>query len=85
MSNNDAKDTLGTIRDDVRDGVDEAKNRAQAGGEKLNRDVQGDSMPLGERIMSNIKEAGHNIAAEFDKAKREARHDDTTTTTEEKI
>jgi hypothetical protein len=84
MSSNDPKDTLGTIRDDVHDSVDEAKNRAQAGGEKLNRDVQGDAMPLGDRIMSNIKEAGHNIAAEFDKAKRDVRHDDATTP-EEKI
>jgi hypothetical protein len=84
--NNDTRDTLGTIRADVHDGVDEAKNRAQAGGEKLSRDAQGDAMPLGERIMSNVREAGHTIAAEFDKTKREARHADTTVdTTEETL
>ncbi len=76
--NNDTRDTVDTVRDDVRDGIDEAKHRTQATGEHLSRDVQGDSMPLGERIASNVKEAGHNIAAEFDHAKRDARHDDTT-------
>ncbi len=71
---NDTRDTLNTIKDDVHDGADELKHRAQAGGEHLSRDVQGDDMPLGDRIASNVKEAAHNVAAEFDKAKRDVRH-----------
>jgi hypothetical protein len=78
--NNETHDTLTTLKGDVRDGVDEAKNRAQAAGEKLSRDVQGDHMSIGDRIASNVKEAGHNVAAEFDKTKREVRHADDDTT-----
>lgn len=68
-------DMAKTAKDDTHDTVDEVKNRAQAGGEHLSRDVQGDSMPLGERIASTVREAGHNIKAEFDGAKRDVRHD----------
>ncbi len=71
---NDTRDNLNTIKDDVRDGADEAKHRAQAAGEKISRDVQGDTMPVGDRIVSTVKEAGHNVAATFDQAKRDARH-----------
>jgi hypothetical protein len=31
-------------------------------------------MPLGERIVSNVKEVGHKTAAEIDAAKRDVRH-----------
>jgi hypothetical protein len=82
---NDTRDNLNTIKGDVRDGADELKHRAQATGERLSRTVQGDDMPLGDRIVSNVKEAGHNVAAEFDAAKRDARHagdDDATTVSE---
>ena len=72
----DAQDTLDTLKHDTQDTLDEAKNRAQAGGEHLKRDVAGDSMPLGERIMSNVKEALHNATADVDSAKRDVRHDD---------
>ncbi len=86
--NNDTRNTIDTIKDDVRDGADEAKHRAQAAGEHLSRDVQGDAMPLGDRIVSHVKEAGHKLAADFDKAKRDVRHspseaDDLTDTTRE--
>ena len=74
--NNDTRDPLGTIKGDVHDGVDEAKQRAQAAGEHLSRDAQGDDMPLGDRLASNVKEAGHNVAAAFDKTKRDVRHAD---------
>jgi len=82
MSNDTTKDAAKKLRDDAHDTVDEAKQRAQAAGEKLTRSVRGDDMPLGERIVSNIKEAGHTISAEVDKAKRDARHagDDKDTT-----
>jgi len=78
---NDTRDTLNTIKDDVRDGADEVKHRAQATGERLSRDVQGDHMPLTDRIASNVKEAGHTIAADFDKTKRDVRHSDDGTAT----
>ncbi len=80
---NDTRDTLNTLKDDVRDGADEAKNRAQAGGERLSRNVQGENMPLGDRIASTVKEAGHSLAAEFDKAKRDVRHSDDATVVNE--
>ena len=64
---------MDTVKGDTRDALDEAKERVKAGGEKLNRAAQGDSMPLGERIASNVKEAGHNLRADVDKAKRDVR------------
>ena len=79
MSNDTTNDRIETLKADVSDGVDEAKHRAQATGERASRDIQGDHQSLGDKIVSNVKEAGHNVAAEFDKAKREARHDDDTT------
>jgi hypothetical protein len=75
MSNNDTPSAVQTVREDTKDTLDELKNRAQATGEKLSRDVQGDNMSLGDRIKSNVSEAGHNLKAEFDKAKRDVRHD----------
>jgi hypothetical protein len=67
------KDTVNTIKADTKDALDEAKHRVEAGGEKLNRAVQGDDMPLGDRIVSHVKEAGHEMKAGVDKAKRETR------------
>jgi hypothetical protein len=74
---NDSEDKLNTIKHDTQDVVDEVKNRAQAAGEHLKRDVAGDSMPLGERIVSNVKEAVHQTQADIDAAKRDVRHDAT--------
>ena len=45
------KDTLNTIKADTKDALDEAKHRVEAGGEKVNRAVQGDDMPLGDRVV----------------------------------
>jgi hypothetical protein len=67
------RDNINTIKADTKDALDEAKNRVQAGGEKLNRAVQGDDMPLGERVVSHVKEAGHSMKAGIDKAARETR------------
>ncbi len=69
------KDTVETIKGDTHDALDETKHRLQAGGEKLNRALQGDDMPLGDRLASHVKEAGHELAAEADKSKRDARDD----------
>lgn len=71
---NDSKEKLDTLKHDTKDAVDEVKNRAQAGGEHLKRDVAGDSMPLGDRIVSNVKETLHNTKADVDAAKRDVRH-----------
>jgi hypothetical protein len=71
---NDGKEKLNTFKHDTEDAIDEAKNRAQAAGEKLKRGVEGDAMPMGDRIVSNVKETLHNTAADIDAAKRDVRH-----------
>ena len=71
----DARDTVDTIKGDTHDMLDEAKHRVQAGGEKLKRAVEGDNMPLGDRIASHVKEAGHDMKADYDSAKRDVRDD----------
>jgi len=57
-----------------KDFIDEAKQRTQAAGEKAKRAVAGNDMPLGDRIMSNVKETAHKTAADIDAAKRDIRH-----------
>ena len=71
---NETRKTVETLKADTHDTLDEAKHRAQAGGERLNREVQGDAMPLGERIKSNLSELTHDASAELDRAKRDLRH-----------
>ena len=71
----EARRTVDTIKGDTHDTLDEAKHRVQAGAEKVKRAVEGDDMPLGERVASHVKEAGHDLKADYDKTKREARHD----------
>ena len=71
---NDMRDNLNTLKHDSSDTVDEAKNRAQAAGEKVKRGVAGDSMPLVDRIVSNVKETLHKNKADIDAAKRDVRH-----------
>lgn len=67
--------TVDTVKGDTRDTIDEAKHRVAAGGEKMKRAVEGDRMPLGDRIASHVKEAGHDIAGDADRASRDVRHD----------
>jgi hypothetical protein len=71
---NDSKEKLNTLKHDTKDAVDEAKNRTQAAGEHVKRNVAGDSMPMGDRIASNVKETLHNTKADIDAAKRDVRH-----------
>ena len=71
---NDSTDKLNTLKHDTKDVVDEAKHRAQAAGEHVKRNVAGDSMPLGERVVSNVKETLHKTQADIDAAKRDVRH-----------
>jgi hypothetical protein len=69
----DKRDAVETVKQDTADLADEAVERAKAGGERVSRAVQGDAMPLGDRILSNVKEAGHNLKADVDKSKRDVR------------
>ena len=71
----DRKD-VDTVKGDTAGLLDEAKHRVQAGGEKVKRAVEGDSMPLGDRVASHVKEAGHNVAGDVDRAKRDVRDAD---------
>jgi hypothetical protein len=70
----DARNGLETVKQDTADLADEAKERTQSAGERVNRAVQGDSMPLGDRIASHVKEAGHDLKAEVDRSKRDIRN-----------
>ncbi len=70
------RDRVDTIKGDTADMVDETKHRVEAGAEKAKRAVEGDAMPLGDRVASHVKEAGHNLAADVDKAKRDVRDAD---------
>jgi hypothetical protein len=71
--NDDVSRMVDTIKGDTHDALDEGKERIMAGGEKAKRAVEGDSMPLGERIGSHVKEMGHDLKAGFDKSKRDVR------------
>jgi hypothetical protein len=72
---NKSNDTLNTLKHDAQDTADEVKQRAAAAAEHVKRNVEGDSMPLGEKIASNVKEALHKTQADIDAAKRDVRHD----------
>ncbi len=71
----DTRRTVDTIKGDTHDALDEAKHRVQGGAEKVKRAVEGDSMPLGDRVASHVKEAGHDMKADYDKTKRDVRDD----------
>jgi hypothetical protein len=71
--NDNGRDTLETIKGDTHDALHEVKERVQAGGEKVTRAVEGDRMPLGDRIGSHVKEFGHEVSADVDKSKRDLR------------
>jgi DNA-binding ferritin-like protein len=66
-------DKLDTIKGDTHDALDEVKERVKAGGERVKRAVEGDDMPLGDRLASHVKEAGHDLKADYDKSKRDVR------------
>ena len=65
---------MSDLKSELKSGGDELKNRAGAGAEKAKRAVEGDDMPLGDRIASHVKETGHTIKADLDKGEREVRH-----------
>jgi hypothetical protein len=71
---NDTRKAVDTIKGDTHDAVDEAKQHVLAGGEKMKRAVEGDDMPLGDRVASHVKEMGHELKADVDKSKREMRN-----------
>jgi hypothetical protein len=61
---------------DAKDAAHEAEHRVKAGAEHLKRDIAGDTMNPVDKAVSNVKEAGQNVAADVDKAKREVRDGD---------
>ncbi|HTD33833.1 MAG TPA: hypothetical protein VK665_09255 [Candidatus Elarobacter sp.] len=67
------RDKVDTIKGDTHDALDEMKERVKAGGEKVKRAVEGDRMPLGDRLASHVKEMGHDVKADYDKSKRDVR------------
>ena len=71
---NDSEEKLNTLKHDTKDTLDEAKHRTQAAGEHVKRGLEGDSMPLGDRVVSNVKETLHKTQADIDAAKRDVRH-----------
>jgi hypothetical protein len=67
------RDKVETLKGDTHDVLDEAKERMKAGAEKVKRAVAGDDMTLGERVGSHVKEMGHDLRADADRAKRDVR------------
>ena len=68
------RDPIETLKSDVKDAADEVKHRTQAAGERAERSVRGDEMPLHEKIGSHVSETLHDVKAETDRAKRDVRH-----------
>ena len=58
---------------DAKDAAHEADHRVKAGTEHVKREILGDAMNPAEKAVSHVKEAGHNVAADVDKAKRDVR------------
>lgn len=69
------RDPIETIKADTHDAVDELKHRLGAGGERVERTVRGGDMSLTERVGSHVRELGHDIKGDVDRAKREMRDD----------
>jgi hypothetical protein len=66
-------DRVEILKADTHDALDEVKERAQATGERVKRAVAGDTMPLGDKVASHVKEFTHEAKANVDQAKRESR------------
>jgi hypothetical protein len=58
---------------DAKDTTHEADHRIKAGTEHIKREILGDTMNPAEKAVSHVKEVGHNVAADVDKAKRDVR------------
>lgn len=71
---NDNKAKIDTLKHDTKDAASELQHRAEAAGEHIKRTIAGDSMPLGDRVVSNVKETVHKTQADIDAAKRDVRH-----------
>jgi ElaB/YqjD/DUF883 family membrane-anchored ribosome-binding protein len=71
---NDNKEKIDTLKHDTKDTTSELKHRAEAAVERVRRELDGDAMPMGDRVVSNVKEAVHKTQADIDAAKRDVRH-----------
>jgi len=69
----DIKKQFDKVVDNVKDRIDEAKHRSEAETERAKRDVAGQDMTASEKIKSVAKEGGHDVAADWDKTKRDVR------------
>lgn len=69
----DLEKKLDHMGKDIKDTADEAKHRFKAGEERGKREAGRDQMTTTEKVRSSLKEAGHETAAELDKAKRKVR------------
>lgn len=58
--------------DNVKSGLHEVGERLKAGGEAVKRAVSGDSMNPAEKLGSHLKEIGHDVNADVDRASRDA-------------
>lgn len=76
MERDETRRTVDTVKGDTHDALDEMKERVKAGGESVKRAVAGDEMSLGDRIGSHAKELGHELRADVDKSKRQARDEE---------
>lgn len=74
MSDRDTRDPVKTVKSDIKDTADELKHRTQAAGERAERSVRGNEMPLHEKLGSHVSETLHDAKAETDRAKRDVRH-----------
>ncbi len=66
-------DKISKAIDDVADTVKEGVHRTAAEGERAKRDVAGDTMTPGERAGSVINEAGDELKAGVERARRNVR------------
>jgi len=57
----------------MRDGLNEAKHRAAADAERLDRDMDPGTMSEGDRMRSRVNEAKNDVQADMDHAKRKVR------------
>ncbi len=76
MSNNKIDDVAEKAKKgalDARDTVSEALHKSSAAAERARRELEGESMPLGDKVTSVANEAKERTAAEIDKAKRNIR------------
>jgi hypothetical protein len=67
------KDDLKKTGANIKDSLDEAGHRANAGSEKATRDLAGDQMSTGEKAGSMFRQGAETVKADVDATKRDIR------------